>query len=180
MFIQRAALALLIGVVVSSSAHAEVIDGGVSAQQRNGDWSSLRLKLERSTFGRAVVFASNGNTLALDYAVGSDCIIPTLSVLIPLGAEVEESSSTPYSGFFRVDQKPSMAFSGTLSKSTGDNTGILVVDKVGDVISFLLSLTEGRTLRLQIGEGTSDVTEKFSLSGARQAMVRAMEICGTR
>jgi hypothetical protein len=145
--------------------------------QTNADWHSLRLALDQRNFARAMVKAPNGNILALDYPLGSECTVPFISVLIPLQKEAETSTSTPYSGVFRVDQRPTMPFEATMTRSIGDNMGIMTIDALGDVRGFLLSLLDGRNLRLQVGEGNSDVTEKFSLLGARQAMTRAMRIC---
>lgn len=180
MFKLWAATVLASGISLAVPLSAQVLDGSISAAQKSGDWTSLRLALDKKRYARAMVNAPNGNILALDYALVSDCIVPFVSVLIPLEAEAESSVSTPYSGFFRVDQRPTMAFEGTMSKTTGDNMGILVIERLGDVKGFLLSLTDGRTLRLQIGEVNSVLTERFSLSGARQAMVRAMDICRGR
>jgi hypothetical protein len=161
----------------STQAACEIIEAPTSARQVHGQWISV-VRAGPILSGRAVTSAANGNTLIVDYAANSGCSIPYMFILVNLDHTVESPSTKQITGSFRIDQRPSITYTGTHTAGLGDKYWIIEIDQVsGTVPAFLGQLAEGSNVRFQVGDATSPAVERFSLHGAGSAIQRARSLC---
>jgi hypothetical protein len=161
---------------VTCLAASQVVFAPTTAGQKHGDWASI-VRVGDIKSARALTSVANGNVLFLDFFEGGGCVVPQVTILVPLKTETDTPWSNAVNGSFRIDQLGPITFDGTSTSSLGDKYILIEVKTVASVGKFLRQLAEGGNVRFQIGDASSTVVEKFSLTGAAPAMRRAMQLC---
>jgi len=169
--------ALVVALVVPTHAAAQSMAAPSSSEHAHNAWRSF-VRMGETKTARAATSAPNGNTFILEYhPSNSGCTVPAVMIIVPQEKDVDTPWSNSITGQFRIDQQPLIHFDGIHAAGIGDKFAIITVNNVTSPGRFLTQVSEGMTLRFQVGDTASPAVERFSLFGASLAMRRAMFLC---